>query len=224
MFDALSDKLQRVFSRLSSHGTVTEKDLDEALREVRVALLEADVNFRVVRDFIAAVRERAVGAEVLKSLTGPAAGHRHRQRRADEHARRQPGRRSRRRRSRRPSSCSSASRAPARRPSPPSSALHLRKSRRQAAARRRRPLPRRRERAAADARAPAQRRRLRRRPAATSKRLARDALDEARRIGATALIVDSAGYLQLDEDVVGGAAGARARASSRTRPCSSSTR
>jgi signal recognition particle subunit SRP54 len=71
MFDALSDKLQRVFSRLSSHGTVTEKDLDEALREVRVALLEADVNFRVVRDFIAAVRERAVGTDVLKSLTGP---------------------------------------------------------------------------------------------------------------------------------------------------------
>jgi signal recognition particle subunit SRP54 len=71
MFDALSDKLQRVFGRLSSHGTVTEKDLDEALREVRVALLEADVNFRVVRDFVAAVRERAVGAQVLTSLTGP---------------------------------------------------------------------------------------------------------------------------------------------------------
>jgi len=71
MFDALSDKLQSVFSRLSSHGTVSEKDLDEALREVRVALLEADVNFRVVRDFIGAVRERASGAEVLQSLTGP---------------------------------------------------------------------------------------------------------------------------------------------------------
>ena len=71
MFDALSDKLQRVFSRLSSHGTVSEKDLDEALREVRVALLEADVNFRVVRDFIGAVRERASGSEVLQSLTGP---------------------------------------------------------------------------------------------------------------------------------------------------------
>ena len=71
MFDALSDRLQRVFSRLSSHGTVTEKDLDEALREVRVALLEADVNFRVVREFISAVRERASGTEVLKSLTGP---------------------------------------------------------------------------------------------------------------------------------------------------------
>src|SRR5690606_11765080 len=54
-----------------SHGTVTEKDLDEALREVRVALLEADVNFRVVRDFISAVRERASGVEVLQSLSGP---------------------------------------------------------------------------------------------------------------------------------------------------------
>ncbi|HWO74015.1 MAG TPA: signal recognition particle protein [Dehalococcoidia bacterium] len=71
MFDALSEKLQRVFSRLSSHGTISEKDLDEALREVRVALLEADVNFRVVREFIAAIRQRAAGAEVLQSLTGP---------------------------------------------------------------------------------------------------------------------------------------------------------
>ena len=71
MFDALSEKLQRVFSRLSSHGTVTEKDLDEALREVRVALLEADVNFRVVREFIGKVRERAAGADVLQSLSGP---------------------------------------------------------------------------------------------------------------------------------------------------------
>src|SRR5436190_6323009 len=71
MFDALSEKLQRVFGRLSSHGTITEKDLDEALREVRVALLEADVNFRVVREFINSIRERATGGEVLKSLTGP---------------------------------------------------------------------------------------------------------------------------------------------------------
>src|SRR5262249_9421431 len=71
MFDALSEKLQKVFGRLQSHGTVNEKDLDEALREVRVALLEADVNFRVVREFVNAVRERAQGAEVLQSLTGP---------------------------------------------------------------------------------------------------------------------------------------------------------
>jgi signal recognition particle subunit SRP54 len=71
MLEALSDRLGGVFSKLGSRGTITEKDLDEAMREVRIALLEADVNFKVVRQFIAAVRERALGAEVLKSLTGP---------------------------------------------------------------------------------------------------------------------------------------------------------
>jgi signal recognition particle subunit SRP54 len=71
MLEALSDKLTGVFQKLGSHGTITEKDLDEAMREVRIALLEADVNFKVVRQFIATVRERALGAEVLKSLTGP---------------------------------------------------------------------------------------------------------------------------------------------------------
>jgi signal recognition particle subunit SRP54 len=71
MLEALSDKLSGVFQKLGSRGTITEKDLDEAMREVRIALLEADVNFKVVRQFIAAVREKASGAEVLKSLTGP---------------------------------------------------------------------------------------------------------------------------------------------------------
>jgi len=71
MLEALSDKLSGVFQKLGSHGTITEKDLDDAMREVRIALLEADVNFKVVRQFIATVRERALGAEVLKSLTGP---------------------------------------------------------------------------------------------------------------------------------------------------------
>jgi signal recognition particle subunit SRP54 len=71
MLDSLSDKLTGVFSRLGSRGTITEKDLDEAMREVRIALLEADVNFKVVRQFIAAVRERALGQEVVKSVTGP---------------------------------------------------------------------------------------------------------------------------------------------------------
>lgn len=69
MFEALTDRLQTIFRKLGSRGTVTEKDLDEAMREVRVALLEADVNFRVVRDFIHRVRERALGTEVMKSLT-----------------------------------------------------------------------------------------------------------------------------------------------------------
>ena len=69
MFESLSTKLDAVFKRLAGRGRLTEKDVDEALREVRVALLEADVHFRVVRDFIAGIRERAVGAGVLQSLT-----------------------------------------------------------------------------------------------------------------------------------------------------------
>jgi signal recognition particle subunit SRP54 len=71
MLELLTDKLQTVFRRLGSRGVVSEKDLDEALREVRVALLEADVNFKVVREFINGVREEATGAEILTSLTGP---------------------------------------------------------------------------------------------------------------------------------------------------------
>jgi signal recognition particle subunit SRP54 len=71
MLEALTQKLQSAFHRLGSHGSITEKDLDEAMREVRIALLEADVNFKVVREFIGSVRERALGAGVLSSLTGP---------------------------------------------------------------------------------------------------------------------------------------------------------
>ncbi|MGD9405121.1 MAG: signal recognition particle protein [Anaerolineae bacterium] len=69
MFENLSDKLQGVFSGLSNRGKLSEADVDAALREVRLALLEADVNFRVVKDFVKRVRERAVGVEVMKSLT-----------------------------------------------------------------------------------------------------------------------------------------------------------
>src|SRR3990172_1992196 len=69
MFEALTDKLQGVFRRLGSHGTINEQDLDEALREVRLALLEADVNFKVVREFVQGVKERALGSKVLSSLT-----------------------------------------------------------------------------------------------------------------------------------------------------------
>jgi signal recognition particle subunit SRP54 len=71
MLEALTQKLQTAFHRLGSHGSITEKDLDDAMREVRIALLEADVNFKVVREFIGSVRERALGAGVLSSLTGP---------------------------------------------------------------------------------------------------------------------------------------------------------
>jgi signal recognition particle subunit SRP54 len=69
VFENLSDKLQGVFSQLSNRGKLTEADVDAALREVRLALLEADVNFKVVKDFVARVRERAVGVEVMKSLS-----------------------------------------------------------------------------------------------------------------------------------------------------------
>ncbi|MDI3316462.1 MAG: signal recognition particle protein [Bacillota bacterium] len=69
MFEQLSERLKATFQRLRGRGRLTEKDVDEALREVRLALLEADVHFRVVRDFVARVRERAIGEEVLGSLT-----------------------------------------------------------------------------------------------------------------------------------------------------------
>ena len=68
MFDDLSDRLRGVLGRLTGRGRITEADVDAAMREVRLALLEADVNFRVVKDFIARVRERALGADVLESL------------------------------------------------------------------------------------------------------------------------------------------------------------
>jgi signal recognition particle subunit SRP54 len=69
MFDSLTEKLGKIFSRLGNKGRITEKDVDEAMREVRLALLEADVNFKVVKEFVAKVRERAVGSAVLESLT-----------------------------------------------------------------------------------------------------------------------------------------------------------
>ena len=69
MFESLTDKLQKVFDGLSSRGKLSEADVDAAMREVRLALLEADVNYKVVKDFVARVKERAIGAEVMKSLT-----------------------------------------------------------------------------------------------------------------------------------------------------------
>ncbi|CAN5607277.1 signal recognition particle protein [soil metagenome] len=68
MFDQLSDRLRDVLGKLTGRGRVTEADVDTAMREVRLALLEADVNFRVVKDFVARVKARAVGADVLESL------------------------------------------------------------------------------------------------------------------------------------------------------------
>jgi len=68
MFQGLSEKLQATFKRLRGKGKLTEADVNEALREVRMALLEADVNFKVVKDFVAKVKERSIGQEILESL------------------------------------------------------------------------------------------------------------------------------------------------------------
>ncbi len=69
MFDGLQNKLQDVFRQIKGEGKVTEESLDAALRQIRLALLEADVHFRVVKPFIARIRERALGQEILRSLT-----------------------------------------------------------------------------------------------------------------------------------------------------------
>lgn len=68
-FEGLASRLQNVFSKLKSRGKLSEDDVNEALREVRLALLEADVNFKVVKEFIAKVKEKAIGQEVMKSFT-----------------------------------------------------------------------------------------------------------------------------------------------------------
>jgi len=69
MFQNLSDRLQQVFASLTGKGRLTEADVDAAMREIRMALLEADVNYKVVKEFVARVRERAVGSDVMSSLT-----------------------------------------------------------------------------------------------------------------------------------------------------------
>lgn len=68
-FEGLSDKLQGIFKKLKGKGVLTEADIDSAMREVKLALLEADVHFKVVKDFVAAVKEKSIGEEVLASLT-----------------------------------------------------------------------------------------------------------------------------------------------------------
>jgi signal recognition particle subunit SRP54 len=69
MFESLTEKLESVFKRLKGKGLLKEEDVEVALKEIRLALLEADVNFKVVKDFIQKIREKAVGKEVLESLT-----------------------------------------------------------------------------------------------------------------------------------------------------------
>src|ERR1700745_2401643 len=71
MFDQLSERLQGVLSDVRSRGKLSPEDVDAALREVRLALLEADVNFKVVKEFVERVRARLVGAEISPGLTAP---------------------------------------------------------------------------------------------------------------------------------------------------------
>ena len=68
MFDILTDKINRIFANITNRGILTEKDVLNSLREVRVALLEADVNFKVVKEFITKIQERAIGREILDTL------------------------------------------------------------------------------------------------------------------------------------------------------------
>jgi len=69
MFSQLSDKLQDIFKDLRGHGTISESNIDAALRQVRLALLEADVDFQVAKKFVARVKEKALGEAVLRSIT-----------------------------------------------------------------------------------------------------------------------------------------------------------
>ena len=69
MFENLNDRLNNIFKKLKGHGKLTEKNIEDGLKEVRMALLEADVHYKVVKNFIASVKDRALGQEVLKSLT-----------------------------------------------------------------------------------------------------------------------------------------------------------
>ncbi len=68
MFDSLSEKLQATLGDVRGHGTLTEKDIDRAMREIRLALLEADVNFKVVKGFANDVKDRCMGAEIVGKL------------------------------------------------------------------------------------------------------------------------------------------------------------
>ena len=69
VFDTLSERLRATLGTLTGRGRISEADVETAMREVRLALLEADVNYKVVKDFVARVREKAIGGDVLESLT-----------------------------------------------------------------------------------------------------------------------------------------------------------
>ena len=69
MFESLSDRLGSVFKKLKGHGKLSEKNIQDGLKEVRLALLEADVHYKVVKTLVTAIKDRAIGQEVLESLT-----------------------------------------------------------------------------------------------------------------------------------------------------------
>ncbi len=82
-FESLTDKLQDVFKDLRSKGRLTEADVKVALKEVKMALLEADVNFKVVKQFVKSVEERAIGQDVMNGIKSRSDGHQDRKRRDD---------------------------------------------------------------------------------------------------------------------------------------------
>ena len=69
VFEGLSDRLQETLGKLTGKGKLTEKDIDSAMREIRLSLLEADVNYKVVKEFVKTVKERALGEDVMQSLS-----------------------------------------------------------------------------------------------------------------------------------------------------------
>ena len=88
MFSQLGDKLQDIFKDLRGHGTITETNITDAMRQVRMALLEADVDFQVAKDFIARVKDKALGEEVLRERHARPADRQDFPRRTDRPARR----------------------------------------------------------------------------------------------------------------------------------------
>ena len=203
MFDALSDRFDGIFTRLRSRGRLNEKDVDEIAREIRLALLEADVNVKVVKQFIARVKERANGADVQKSLS-PAQQvikivH-------EELVNTLGGVTGKLEMSSKPptvvmlAGLQGSGQDDRRREARP----HAEEPGSRRAARRRRPPAPGRGRAAAGARPPARPPgvvRARRRPKDPVE-VARTSLDEAARLGKNLVIVDTAGRLQVDTDLM----------------------
>ena len=203
MLDSLTSRLTGIFDRLRGFGRLTEENIQEALREVRVALLEADVNFKVVKAFVERVREKAVGQDVLKSLTPGPAGRQGRPRRAGRAARRlgaPPG----------DGAASAdghhagrASRARARPPSAAKLARHFQKQGQHPILAAGRRLPARRDRAAHDARRRSSASRCWARPAQKPRgHLPRGARRGGRSAGSRPLILDTAGRLHIDEEML----------------------